>query len=76
MNFRKSMNRMYRRVRATVRDVWIPPSAKTFGQRKRSCRTVTTAVVSLEAAFEQAGAADRQVAFGAGSITYSGAIAT
>jgi filamentous hemagglutinin family protein len=77
MNRHGSMNRVYRLIWSTVRNVWIPVAEKTRGRGKRASRTLVAATLLLGAAYAQAGGpTGGQVTAGTGSIAQAGNITT
>jgi filamentous hemagglutinin family protein len=71
-----SMNRIYRLVWSTVRNVWIPVAETARGRGKRSSPRLVAAALSLTCAIAQASPSGGQVVAGTGSITQSGATTT
>jgi filamentous hemagglutinin family protein len=71
-----SMNRIYRLVWSTVRNVWIPVAETARGRGKRSSPRLVAAALSLSCAIAQATPSGGQVVSGTGSITQSGPTTT
>ncbi len=77
MNRHASMNRVYRLIWSSVRDLWIPVAETSRGRGKRTRRTLVAAALSLAAALAHAaGPSGGQVTAGSGTITQSGAVTT